>query len=138
MALFPCSICGQRRPGKLASLYNAWFGDGQTRIAYKQRLCIECLTARFIDSFKRELGREVGDFSCIGCGGDATKDAEPIYVTLYLPKEEPREFALIYCSECHVAARADCSEGAEPLADRGASVRGPSPSLPNWGSALGI
>jgi len=138
MALFPCSVCGQRKPGKLAALYNAWFDGQQNRTAYRQRVCLECLQASFVELFKKELGRETDDHACLHCGGNANGNSDAVYCTLYLPKEEPREFALLFCGECSPVVKDAFKTGAEPLADRGVSVRGPSPTAPQWGSALGL
>lgn len=139
MALHPCSHCGQRVPGKIASSYNAWFTDDQTRVAYKQRFCIDCLGAQLVPVLKKELAREKGDTSCIECGGKTSGNTDCAFVTLYLPKAEAREVCILYCGECAPTIHAALSIGADRLEDRGVGVRGPLPSeAPDWGSQLGL
>jgi len=139
MSVFPCSVCRQRKPGKLATAYWAWFlADGE-RSAWKLRYCPadaqEALLALL--SKLREMGEDSTVFACVSCGADATNDSDPIYLTLYLPGKEPMEYALQLDSACAARLRTPITTHGERLADRGGLVRGPSPSASAW-DALGL
>lgn len=139
MSVFPCSVCRQRKPGKLASAYWAWFSADGGRSAWKLRYCPACAPASlellFADSPMAERTLEV--FACVACGADASTDSDPIYCTLYLPGREPMEYALQLDSACAAKLRIPIVDQGERLADRGGVVRGPSPSTSAW-DALGL
>jgi hypothetical protein len=139
MSVYPCSVCRQRKPGKLATAYWAWFlADGE-RSAWKLRYCPadaqESLLALLTKL--RELGESEEVFACVSCGANAAEDSDPIYLTLYLPGREPMEFALQLDSACAAKLRVPITKSGERLADRGGLVRGPSPSTSVW-DALGL
>jgi hypothetical protein len=139
MSVFPCSVCGRRKPGKLATAYWAWFDAEGTRSAWKLRYCLEdapeSLSILLEPSPSLESTSDV--FACISCGTQATEDSDPIYCTLYLPGKEPTEYALQLDSACAAKLRIPITTHGERLPDRGGVVRGPSPSLSAW-DALGI
>jgi hypothetical protein len=56
--------------------------------------------------------------ACPACGSDASTDLDPIYLTLYLPKQDPREFALSTCGPCAVSLRGSLQQGAMRLPER--------------------
>ena len=139
MSVYPCSTCRQRKPGKLATAYWAWFlADGE-RSAWKLRYCPACAQGALLALLTSLLGsgesRNV--FACISCGGSAEKDSDPIYLTLYLPGKEPMEYALQLDGACAAKLRIPITTHGERLADRGGLVRGPSPSTSAW-DALGL
>ncbi len=118
MSVFPCAACGQRVPGRLASLYSAWFLADGARTAWKQRLCAPCASQR-LGSLLRHAQDSPPDVTlCPACGSASTADLDPIYLTLYLPKQDPREFALTTCAPCAVRVRLDLQDRAEKLPDR--------------------
>jgi hypothetical protein len=138
MSVFPCSVCRQRKPGKLATAYWAWFlADGE-RSAWKGRYCLGCapvaLSILLVPS--QEWDQNSAVFDCISCGAQANEDSDPIYVTLYLPGKEPREYALQLDSACAAKLRIPITSKLERLPDRGGVVRGPSPLTSAW-DALG-
>src|SRR6476646_10764788 len=118
MSAFPCSVHGHKVDGRLASLYSAWFLADGSRSAWKQRICAPCV--------RQELGRLLAHAAednsavtvCPACGSDSATDLDPIYLTLYLPKQEAREFALTNCSTCAVTLRVRLQVGAEKLPHR--------------------
>jgi len=139
MSVFPCSVCRQRKPGKLATAYWAWFlADGE-RSAWKVRYCPACAQEALLALLNslRELGDLSSVFACVSCGADATNDSDPIYLTLYLPGKDPTEYALQLDSACAAKLRIPITTHGERLADRGGVVRGPSPSISAW-DALGL
>jgi len=139
MAVYPCSMCRARKPGKQASAYWAWFVDDGSRIAWKLRYCLACagehLALLLSNSSPAEGSSEV--FACVACGASAQEDSDPIYCTLYLPGKEPMEYALQLDSACAAKLRIPITSHGERLADRGGVVRGPSPSVTAW-DALGL
>lgn len=139
MSVFPCSVCRQRKPGKLATAYWAWFlADGE-RSAWKLRYCpadAQDALLTLLTSL-HEMGTDSTVFACISCGADASTDSDPIYLTLYLPGKEPMEYALQLDGACAAKLRIPITAKGERLADRGGLVRGPSPSTSAW-DALGL
>jgi hypothetical protein len=136
MSVFPCSVCRQRKPGKLATAYWAWFlADGE-RSAWKVRYCPTCAVdglSTLLQSL-RTMGEDVTPTSCVSCSTDASEDNDPVYLTLFLPGREPEEFALLLDGACAAKLRNPITQHGERLADRGGVVRGPSPSTTVWDS----
>jgi hypothetical protein len=139
MSVFPCSACRQRKPGKLATAYWAWFIAAGERSAWKLRYCPACAQENLLSLLTtlRELGETSDVFACVSCGASASEDSDPIYLTLYLPGKEPMEYALQLDSACAARLRIPITSKGERLADRGGLVRGPSPSTSAW-DALGL
>jgi HSP20 family molecular chaperone IbpA len=139
VSVYPCSVCRQRRPGKMATAYWAWFNADGNRSAWKQRFCASCAVdgLRALLSTLKNADSDSNVFACVSCGADASEDSDPVYLTLYVPGQEPQEFALQLDGPCAVNIRARAQSGAERLADRGGLVRGPSPSTSAW-DALGL
>jgi hypothetical protein len=140
MSVFPCSSCRQRKPGKLASAYWAWFNADGERSAWKVRYCPGCAEQNLL-ALLNEL-RKMGEsdlevWSCISCGGSAQTDSDPVYLTLYLPGKEPTEYALQLDAACAAKLRIPITTQGERLADRGGLVRGPSLGTSAW-DALGL
>jgi len=139
MSVYPCSVCRQRKPGKLASAYWAWFNADGGRSAWKVRYC----PADAVNHLQRLLadlsqqGDQSNVFACVSCGADASEDSDPMYLTLYLPGKEPMEYALQLDSACAAKLRIPITSHGERLEDRGGVVRGPSPSTSAW-DALGL
>jgi hypothetical protein len=139
MSVYPCTFCKQRKPGKLANAYWAWFKMDGERSAWRVRLCLGCAPGHLaILLSSSELTPENSNvFACVSCGADASEDSAPMYCTLYLPKKEPMEYALQLCGACAVRLQATISTSAERLPDRGGVVRGPSPDASAW-DAIGL
>jgi hypothetical protein len=125
VSVFPCSACDKRKPGKLASVYWAWFTADNSRVACRQRLCIDCYVDSVVALVEDALENEEACPLChTVCGGDA----DPTYATVYLPKREPTELAFATCGPDAAAVRILAQRGAQKLADREVGVRGPSPN----------
>lgn len=139
MSVYPCSVCRQRRPGKLASAYWAWFDAAGERRAWKLRYCAACAveSLQLLLQNLRQMGDSSEVFACVSCGTDASHDSDPMYLTLYLPGKEPEELALQLDGACAAKLRIPITEHGERLEDRGGVVRGPSPSTTAW-DALGL
>lgn len=125
MSVFPCAVCKQRKPGKFASVYWAWFLADQSRQAVRQRLCPSCFRDNCWELFKNAIENEETCSVCHTVPGDTV---DPIYATVYIPKKEPAELVLPTCATCAVSVRNDALEGSQRLVDRGVGVRGPSTS----------
>lgn len=124
----PCSLCGVRKPGKLASAYWAWFLADERRTAWKQRLDRDCLVTAYGSLLAKSNSDLTETDTCVACGGQLGSELDPVFCTLYLPREDPREYELGTCAACAATLRATIQTGAERLEDR--SARGPSPSAP--------
>lgn len=140
MSVYPCSMCKQRKPGKLASGYWAWFLADGSRSAWRLRYCPGCAAESLSGplSALRQMGEDSTVFACVGCGADASTDSDPVYLTLYLPGKEPMEYALQLDGACAAKLRIPITTNGERLPDRGGLVRGPSPSLTSAWDALGL
>jgi hypothetical protein len=134
MALFPCSICRKNKPGKLATAYWAWFKADGERTARKLRYCLEDAMSElaFVQRYLQETATNGETFACLDCGSALGDDMSRLYVTLYLPNSMPVEVGLPLCEQHSIARRSELTELGEPLPDRGAVMRGPSPLLTAW------
>lgn len=101
MSLQPCSIHGTPVPGvKLATLFAAWHDETGKRLAYKLKLCAPCLT-ELMASLRKRASTDASQLcTCPVCGEDASTSLSPLYLTLYVPKQEGAEFALTTCTSC--------------------------------------
>jgi len=133
VSAFPCSIHGQKVRGRLATLYNRWPNLDGTWSRWKQRLCVDCATALLVP-LKAGMSAESLDRSvCPVCGKDSSADQSPIFLSVYLPKQEPREYALTTCVSCATSLQGSLRDGAIPLPDRGGFDSGArAPELEDW------
>jgi RNase P subunit RPR2 len=131
----PCSFHGKRIDGKLASLYSAWFlADGE-RTAWKQLLCAPCVREVIAPMLASVSNESSAVTVCPACGSDSSGDLDPIYLNLYLPKQDAREFALTTCGSCAVKLRTSLQQGATKLPNRGGPSQGDSSAdeTADWG-----
>jgi hypothetical protein len=131
MSIRPCSLCKQRVPGKLATSYNAWFLADGKRICYRQRLCLPCLTTTFGTILRNSNSTSTDTATCPACGGSSETDSDPVFITLYLPKQDPREYELDLDAACAAKTRGAMQDGGELLADRQAQGEGPQAPQPS-------
>jgi len=124
MSVFPCAGCGRRVPGRLASVYSAWFLADGSRTAWRQRLCAPCVGEKLRTLLGHAQDSSLDVSVCPACGSESGSDLDPIYVTLYLPKQEPREFALTTDASCAVRLRLMLQDGAQKLPDRNGGAGG--------------
>lgn len=136
LSRFPCSVCKTRNAGKLASAYWAWFRADGVRTAWKQRLCVECAQRELKQLLASATTSSLDVCRCPSCGADSSSDLDPIYLTIYVPKQEPSEWSLTTCASCAARVRITAQNGAEKLPDRQVSSSLPSATSP-WDS-LGI
>jgi hypothetical protein len=137
MSVFPCGICQKRKPGKMATIYWAWFRADNVRVAYRQRSCADDFLPFWAEWVSKALAT---DASCPGCGGSVGVDTDATYATIYLPKRDPVEAMVPTCSACAVRLRNLAQVGAMKLEDRGGEDGGPRPptSATSAWDALGI
>lgn len=133
-------MCKQRKPGKLATGYWAWFNADGGRSAWKVRYCPVCAPESLAKLLKGSLspGELNGVFDCISCGADASTDSDPIYLTLYLPGQEPMEYALQLDAACAAKLRIPITQNGSRLPDRGGLVGGPPPSNTDWANLVSM
>jgi len=128
--MFPCSFHGGRVPGKLASVYWRWFAEDDQSVGWKQRLCAGC-SVELLKPLIASANNESLDVSvCPVCGTDSSQDMVPLYITLFTPGSESREYQLPICGGCAVTVQAKAQTGAERLADRGRSRGAMAPREP--------
>ncbi len=119
---YPCSMHGHKISGKLATLYSAWFRADGERTAWKQRLCADCVRQQLGLVLQHAAEENSAVTACPACGKDSSEDLDPIYLTLYVPKQESREFALTTCASCAATLRVQLQAGAVRLPNRGGST----------------
>jgi predicted RNA-binding Zn-ribbon protein involved in translation (DUF1610 family) len=125
MSFKPCSLHGARIDGKLATLYSAWFRADGERTAWKQSLCAPCVK-EVLAPMLAAVGSASQDVSaCPACGADSSTDLDPIYLNLYLPKQDGKEFALPTCSSCAAKLRVSLQQGAVKLPNAGQAATRP-------------
>jgi hypothetical protein len=135
VSIKPCSVHGGRFSGKPASIYWAWFlADGERR-AYRQRFCPGCLKNGPLPILRASLENEE---ACPICHAVPGRDADFVYATVYIPKQEPVEIALASCGADAVTLRVAAQVGAELMPDREAGMRGPSSSLTSAWDEIGL
>jgi len=118
MSPFPCAGCGQQARGRLAAIYSAWYLADGSRTAWKQRLCAPCVMQRLRQLLLHAQDSTSAVTSCPACGIESSQDLDPIYMTLYLPKQESREYALTTDATCAARLRLLLQDGAQRLPDR--------------------
>jgi len=138
--LKPCSFCGSREPGKHSNATWAWNrADGQ-RVAWRQRLCVQCYITN-VAGLDAALTEE--PFSCPICHTEAGEAMDPCYLTIFIPGYGPRRLEMGTCGPCAVEIRNRAQQGGVKLDDSQASFggqgQGPQtdPALEVWKS-LGI
>jgi hypothetical protein len=139
VGLIPCSVCRQRPEDKLCQVTWAWNPQPRTRMAFRQRLCINCFCARLL-VFDKPI-EPTGALTCPSCGIDTEADMEPVYATAFVPKAGRMAYELPLCPSCAVEVRVRAQEHAELLPERDPESRGQAPSTPLVPSAwerLGI
>jgi DNA-directed RNA polymerase subunit RPC12/RpoP len=124
MSVYPCAVHGQRISGRLASLYSAWFLADGSRTAWKQRICANCVRSTLVELLAHAADSITDVVACPACGSDSSADLDPIYCTLYLPKQDPREYALSTCGPCAAKLRLRLQDGAQRLPDRNGGSAG--------------
>lgn len=138
MSFRPCALCEKRVPGKLASLYWAYWREDDVRSAWRQATCMACLTETFLPLLLKCNGDSMDGSTCLGCGGSLATDLVPVFLTLYLPKQEPREFEMAMCAACAAHLQVSMQRGAEKLPDRRGAASSPTPNAPDAWAALGL
>jgi len=124
-----CSYCGERQRDKCAQIYIWWYVN-EDRVSYRLWCCAECAADRWAKILRSSNSTLTGEPTCLACGGGLEKDDSPVFLNLYLPKAEAREYELDLDAACAVTIFADTSEFGQRLADRGARDQGPRTSAP--------
>jgi hypothetical protein len=135
--LVPCSGCGSRERGKNAWLAWAWNRADNTRVCWKQKLCLDCFS---MTALALIVAAEEGQFACPVCHGDPTDALDPIYLTYVMPGQAKAQAELATCAACAVEIRSRAILGAELMPDREAGVGAAAPTLTavsGW-DALGL
>jgi len=71
---------------------------------------------------------------CPMCGTDASETLDGIWLTVYVPKQPEREYALTTCVSCATKLRALLTNGADSLQDRNVGAAAPTVTLSEWDS----
>jgi hypothetical protein len=135
MSSKPCSLHGSRFAGKPASIYWAWFLADGSRLAYRQLFCAECFKEGPAPLLRTTLENEK---ACPICHAEMGRDADEVFATVYIPKQEQFELAIQTCGADAVGVRTAAQVGAERLPDREAGMRGPSSSLTSAWDSIGL
>jgi hypothetical protein len=120
MSFNPCSVCGQRQNGKIATVYSNWIEEGGSRRAFKQWYCALCLTELAV--YLKELASDGSSLTtdCMKCAGPLSEGFRLIWLKVYPPHSVAREFAITMCVSCAASLQTRLQEGASVLPDRNA------------------
>lgn len=122
-----CSMCSEAVRERLTWCVWAWNRSDGERVAYKQRLCLACVTETLAPLY---VACERDDLTCPSCGIDTSGDYDAIYAT-FIPRGVGKmHLEAPTCGACAAKIRVRAMEGAERLADREVGVRGQE-SAPN-------
>ena len=140
MATVPCMIRGERYLGKGASLYIRWArGDVWSR--YKLVACLPH-SAELFGPLMSNAYDELEDdpsLTCAGCGTVASDDlVQRVFVTLYLPRTERQDFAVVLCEVCGQRIVELVSTNGVLLPDRETTTPAPASAVGAWEGFLGI
>jgi hypothetical protein len=130
MALYPCSTCGQRKNGKQASLYWAWYLADGNRKAVRQRECVDCYAEWFLPLWKASYSDPA---DCPLCHTESLAEMDACYVKVFVPGSPEQEIAFPTCGPCAVELRNRALEGSIDLPNREGELRGLGPSTKTSG-----
>jgi hypothetical protein len=136
--LVPCSSCGSRESGKNAWLCWAWNRADNTRVAWKQKVCLTCFSATALPLI---VACEEGLFQCPACHSDPEGQLDPIYLTYVMPGQQKAQAELATCGSCAVEIRTRAMVGAEQMPDResqGVGATAPTQTSVSGWDALGL
>ncbi len=132
----PCSNCHKRPPGKLATAMWRWFETEDRSVGYRCRFCVLCLT-ELMGSLKAGVSADSSLFSvCPRCGRDSGENQSPIWLWLYVPKQQSREYALTTCTSCAESLREFVQACGEMLPERGVGAAAPTSTPESEWSAV--
>jgi hypothetical protein len=138
VSIRPCHLCHKRVRGKLASLYWAWYLADNVRVAWRQNLCLDCLTEAFSTLFKSAAAADENSDTCPNCGTKCGDDIDPLFAVLYLPGSEQREYELELDAACAAKVRLLVVDQGDRLTDRAGRGSGPTPPTDNRWAELGL
>lgn len=136
MSVFPCGRCGQRVPGKLASVYWAWFDASGERQAWKELLCAPCVGTALRELLRKSQEASPNVAQCPACGSDSSADMDPIYATVYMPKMEPLELQLVTDAACAAKLRIPIVDSGRKLPNRRENEGPQAPHANPWSEVL--
>lgn len=126
MSLKLCSVCRDRIAGKPGTIYWAWSRVDNTRVCYKQSLCVTCFC---VNVLPLQTEADTPLLACPLCHADTTHDMDAIFATVCLPGRDCVNVELATCGPCAVNVRNNGMLNAELMPDRGREFggRGPQP-----------
>lgn len=135
--LVPCSFCESRQKGKNAWLAWAWNRADNERVAYKQRLCLDCFAANAYPLLMESFDDV---FQCPVCHSDPGDQLDPVYLTYIYPGSPKAQAEFALCGPCAVEVRIRAQKGSQLLEDKADRVGAAAPTTPatsGW-DALGL
>jgi hypothetical protein len=116
-----CSQCGESQKEPLTWTVWAWNRADGVRVAYKQKLCLTCVSTVVAPLY---VASENPLMVCPRCGIDTKEDCDPIYCA-FIPRGLGKmNIEAPTCGPCAVHLRNFAQTGAEYLEDRNTSSRG--------------
>jgi len=110
-----CNSCAQQSTVKLCSLYWAWTRADRRRVAYLQKLCLDCFRLQVADIASRA---QEPVLMCPACGIDTVDDHDDVFVTICVPGFDKLASEWPLCGPCAVEVRNRAILGASRLEDR--------------------
>jgi hypothetical protein len=127
-----CSVCQERRPGKLATIYWAWTWPTGNRLAYKQHYDPGCIS---IWNKAIMIGRKPQPH-CSECDEEFVNGISrvSVWATIYLPKQERIDDMIEFHPDCFEAVvdRLTAHATILPNGGSGSGTGAPSPEPEPW------
>lgn len=122
MSINPCFNCGQKPPGRLASIISRHFVKDPDGEAWKNQFCADCLIT-LMGSLQAAVSADASKLIvCPMCGSDASTDLCGTYLWIYPPGQQPRESALTTCTSCATRLLESLSANGKAMPNRGGLV----------------
>ena len=139
MSLIPCDRCERRDKGALTQCTWAWYRADQERVAYRQRLCFQCVGELLAPLYQAS---EDWALVCPCCGIGTADDMDPVYATFFPRGIGKCSMELPTCGPCAAKLRLEAQKGSRKLQDVSGVSGGQVPSpqtdgYPDWDS-IGI
>lgn len=138
MAIEPCCLHHARYAGRAATSYWVWFAPDGERICFKLASCPDCHLEVLLGVLSQSQPGVVELDICPGCGTKFDPVPLPLFLTVYMPGTERRDYERPFCSACHSKVVSVPLEHGKRQPNRQVS---PSPLIPSshvrdWGLAL--
>jgi hypothetical protein len=134
-----CTHCEDSTQDALTWTVWAWMKADGHRVAYKQKLCLTCVSTTLAPLY---TACQEPSMTCPNCGISTEDDMDPVYAT-FIPKGLGKlNIEAPTCASCAVKLRMFAEKGGERLEDRdqgiGGQVPGPRSNSADYWASIGL